>query len=315
MKRLLFVTLVIIVFSACSCGGKKTKDNTISMSGAFALYPMAIKWSEEYKKTNSDIYFNISAGGAGKGMADTLSGMVDMGMVSREVSTEEIERGAWFVSVAIDAVIPVMNSANPLHSEIKSKGLRKEEFASIWDKDTPKKWNKISRLYSSDVSLNVFTRSDACGAAQTWGAFFGKKQEQLNGVGVYGDPGIAEAVRKDPLGIGYNNINFAYDKDTKKSIKGLSVIPIDINGNGKIDNAENIYNTRDELTHAIAEGKFPSPPARKLYLVLKGAPQKESIKSFLKWIMTDGQKYVQDTGYIMLLPEEMKLNINKLGDR
>ena len=40
--------------------------------------------------------------------------------------------------------------------------------------------------------------------------FLGKKQEDLLGIGVFGDPGLNEAVRKDALGIGFNNINYAY---------------------------------------------------------------------------------------------------------
>jgi phosphate transport system substrate-binding protein len=53
---------------------------------------------------------------------------------------------------------------------------------------------------------------DAAGAPETWAKYLGnKKQEDLLGIGVFGDPGIAEAVAKDPLGIGYNNLGYAYD--------------------------------------------------------------------------------------------------------
>ena len=47
------------------------------MSGAFALYPLANKWAEEFQKIHPDVRFNISAGGAGKGMADALARAVD----------------------------------------------------------------------------------------------------------------------------------------------------------------------------------------------------------------------------------------------
>jgi phosphate transport system substrate-binding protein len=66
-------------------------EGTISLSGAFALYPLANKWAEEFKKTYPDVRFNISAGGAGKGVADALGQAVDLGMVSREVKEEEIK--------------------------------------------------------------------------------------------------------------------------------------------------------------------------------------------------------------------------------
>ena len=90
----------------------------------------------------------------------------------------------------------------------------------------------------STAAIHVFTRSDACGAAETWAAYLGKKQEDLGGVGVYGDPGLADAVRRDPLGIGFNNVNFAYDPKTLEPVDGLAVVPIDLDGNGTIEPAE-----------------------------------------------------------------------------
>jgi phosphate transport system substrate-binding protein len=99
--------LAVIIFLA-ACTSTKKKEQTISLSGAFALYPLVIKWSEEYQKENPDIRFNISAGGAGKGMADALSGTVDLGMFSREIAQAEIDKGVWSVAVTKDAVIPTV---------------------------------------------------------------------------------------------------------------------------------------------------------------------------------------------------------------
>ena len=66
---------------------------TVRISGAWALYPMMVKWGEEFRKTYPNIRIDISAGGAGKGIADALAGMVDIGMVSRDIRPEEIKPG------------------------------------------------------------------------------------------------------------------------------------------------------------------------------------------------------------------------------
>ena len=122
-------------------------------------------------------------------------------------------------------------------------------------------------------ALHVYTRSDACGAAETWAAFLEKRQEDLKGIGVYGDPGLAEAVRRDPLGIGFNNINYAYDAKTLKPLQGIAILPIDLDGSGKIEpERELLRRTGMRMTAAIARGAYPSPPARDLYLVSKGRP-------------------------------------------
>ena len=130
--------------------------------------------------------------------------------------------------------------------------------------------------------------------------------------GVFGDPGIADAIKKDKFGIGYNNVIYVYDIKSRKVYEGLTVVPIDINGNGKIDPEENFYNTLDDLMKAIQENKYPSPPARDLYFVSKGKPVKPVVKEFIKWILSEGQKFVKEAGYVSLPDDQLKLELQKL---
>jgi phosphate transport system substrate-binding protein len=278
---------------------QKNLEGTIAISGAWALYPMTVKWAEEFQKIHPKVKIDVSAGGAGKGMADAIAGVVDIGMVSRAVYPAEIEKGAWWVAVTKDAVVPTINEANPYLKDLTAKGVRRETFAEIWITETVKTWGQVLGTDAKDP-IHVYTRSDACGAADTWAGYMGKKQEDLQGVGVYGDPGVTEAVKKDHLGIGYNNIGYAYDGKTKLPLAGIKVLPIDVNGNGKIDPEEDNYATRDAIIKAIDEGRYPSPPARDLHFVCKGAPSRELVREFIKWVLADGQKYVPESGYINL---------------
>lgn len=287
-------------------------QGTITISGAWALYPMVMKWSEEFRKLHPDVRFDISAGGAGKGIADALSDMVDIGMVSREINPAEIQKGAWFIPVTKDAVVPVINQGNPLFREIMKKGIKKTAFARIWLQEEAPTWNELLGGKGS-VQIHVYTRSDSCGAAETWAQFMGSKQEDLLGIGVFGDPGLNEAVRKDALGIGFNNINYAYDSSTLKPMTGTAILPIDLNGNGKLDPDESFYGNRDAITRAIAEDRYPSPPARDLYFVCKGRPQKHLVAAFMKWILKQGQKYVPEAGYIALTAAKVNQALVKIG--
>lgn len=146
--------------------------------------------------------------------------------------------------------------------------------------------------------MSVYTRSDACGAAATWAKWLGKKQEDLRGTAVYGDPGVIQAVQKDVRGIGLNNIGFAYDTKTLKPNAGIVVLPIDINNNGKIDPNENFYGDQKQLAKAIAGGKYPSPPARNLYFVTNSKPKDPAVVAFLKYVLTTGQKNIAGQGFI-----------------
>ena len=290
---------------------EKELRGTISISGAWALYPMVVKWAEEFQKIHSDVKIDVAAGGAGKGMADCLAQVVDIGMVSRDIYPSEVEKGAWWISVTKDAVVPTMNQNNPLSEELLAKGIKKETFIDIWINGKVTNWGQVAGMESND-SIHVYTRSDACGAAKTWAGFLGGKQEDLLGVGVYGDPGLAEAMKRDVLGIGFNNINYAYDPKSQKQVDQIKIVPIDLNGNGVIDQDEDFYNERGEIVDAIAAGKYPSPPARLLHLVSQGKPQRKIVIEFLQWILTDGQRYIPESGYINLTEEKIQNEIKKL---
>lgn len=288
-------------------------QGTLSFSGAWALYPMAVRWAEEFQKLHPGVRFDISAGGAGKGMTDCLAGAIDVGMVSRDIAPAEVEKGAFGISVAKDAVVPVINAGNPLLQTLLAQGITQEEAKSIWIAGTAKRWSNVIGQ-EHKAPLRVYTRSDACGAAETWAKYLGGRQEDLKGIGVYGDPGTGEAVRKDPLGVGYNNVNYAYDAKTQRPVDGLVVLPLDVDGSGSIEPNEDFYKTRGELTDAIANGRYPSPPARSLFFVTKGRPTNSLLVAFIEWALTDGQQFVQEAGYIHLSQEVLQGEIKKLKE-
>lgn len=285
----------------------------VTISGAWALYPMMVKWAEEFRKIHPGVKIDISAGGAGKGMADALSRSVDLGMISREINPVEVAKGAWWVSVVKDAVVPTMNSENPVAAAILKRGMTSNEFAAIWVTGTIGLWNVLVQGVPGELPIHAYTRSDACGASETWAKYLGGNQQDLKAIGVYGDPGLAEAVRRDRQGVGYNNINFVYDAKSRKPVAGLRIIPIDVNGNGVVDKEEDYYGDLDELVKAIGDGRYPSPPARALHLVSAGRPVNKAAMEFLKWILTDGQSLVPAAGYIPLPPKRLEEETKKVG--
>jgi len=315
------VSFLLCLSLAAGCSEKKSSakgsnennlEGTISMSGAFALYPLANKWAEEFTKIHPEVRFNISAGGAGKGMADALAAAVDLGMVSREIKMEEISGGAWPVSVTKDAVVPVMNSNNPVAALLKQRGLSQDALKKIFVTNELSTWGKAVNS-AAPQKVNVYTRSDASGAAATWAAYLGgEEQDVLKGIGVFGDPGLADAVKKDVAGIGYNNVIYVYDLNSKQKYPGIDVVPLDVNGDGQLSKDELFYDNLDSLMTAIGDGRFPSPPARELYFVSKGKPESELVKEFLRWVLKEGQKFVAETGYITLSEAKIQSELEKL---
>ena len=310
-RFLLALALVALLISACGKSAPtlqpqnsntpqpETLKGTIVVSGAFALYPMMTRWAEEFQKIHPDVQFDISGGGAGKGMTDVLSNAVDIGMVSRSIKPEEESKGAFYVGCVKDAVFPVVNAKNPVIADIGEKGITQDTLRKIFITGEITTWGEVAGKPEVTDEIHLYTRSDAAGASDVWAQYLGGKgQADLKGIGVNGDPGLLDAVIKDPLGIGYNNLGYAFDLVTGKLPAGAIVAPIDANKNGTADSDE-IISTLAQATSAVATGKYPSPPARVLNLVTNGKPS-GLVQTFIVWILTDGQKFVAEAGFVQL---------------
>lgn len=323
MKNLYRITvLFVLVAMLAGCGGAApaadsaaavpaAEEQTIAVSGAFALYPLVVKWAEEYQKVHPEVRLDVSGGGAGKGMADTLAGAVDIGMVSREVTEEEVAQGAYGIAVTRDAVFCTISASNPYLADLMKIGITKETLAGIFLTGEITTWGQVLGKPEITDEIHAYTRSDSAGAAEMWAKYIGgKKQDELLGIGVNGDPGELEAVIKDPLGIGYNNLNYAYDLKANAPVAGAAVLPLDSNGNGAVDTDE-VIATKDDAVNAVSTGKYPSPPARPLYLVTKDKPEGAEA-DFISWVLGDGQQYVAEAGYVQLTPDRLTKSQNKL---
>jgi phosphate transport system substrate-binding protein len=328
MSRTKFTPLGVVLVLALilsACGGPSASEagtsgdgsggeelsGTIAVSGAFALYPMMTLWAQEFTKLHPDVQFDVQGGGAGKGMTDTLAGAVDIGMISRAIKPEEEAQGAYWVAVAKDAVFPIVAADNPFLPDLVSKGISQETFRKIFITGEIKTWGEIVGKPEVTDEIHLYTRSDSCGAGEQWALFSGgKAQSDLLGIGVNGEPALVDTVGKDPLGIGYSNLNSTFDAASGGLVPGIVVPPIDIDGNGMADASE-YYPSKEPAVAAIANGTYPSPPARFENLATKGKPTGLSL-AFINWILTDGQQYLDAAGYVPLSTEQLSESLEKL---
>ena len=297
--------------SAANAPVQEQFSGTLSVSGAFALYPMMTVWADEFQKLHPDVQFDVQGGGAGKGMTDTIAGAVDIGMISREIKPEEETQGIFWVPVTKDAVFPIISDQNPVKDQVLAKGISQEIFSRIFITGEIKTWGEVIGDPSVTDQINVYTRSDSAGAAEQWAKFSGgKAQDELQGIGINGEPAMVDTVLKDPLGIGFSNLNSIFDLSSGNMLPGIVVPPIDINTNGQAD-AEEIYKVKKDAFTAVANGTYPSPPARFENLATKGKPSGLTL-AFIEWILTDGQQYLEQAGYVPLTPEQQAESLAKL---
>jgi phosphate transport system substrate-binding protein len=291
MKEFSKVLLVAGLLLGCASVMAEQPElkGSIAISGAWAIYPTAVAWAERFQQIHPKVKIDVSAGGAGKGAADAIAGLVDIGMVSRNPDPAELAKGIEALYILKDAVFSVVSEKNFFVRELQQTGIKKQFLNDLYITGMITTWEPIVGK-KGNKQVHVYTRSDSCGAAASWAAFFKKKQEDLKGIGIYGDPGLLDTVKKDPLGI--------------------KLLPIDANENGKAD-AEEIFQNRQEAVDAIQKGTYPVI-RKNFFFIKKGV--NPLVKEFIRFALSDeGTKIVEAAGTSLpVLPQDRQAALKNL---
>lgn len=100
-------------------------SGTISISGSTSVGPVMEILADAYKKLNPKVTINIAQNGSTAGIQAAEKGVVDFGMSSRELTTDEAAK-LKADTIAKDGIAIIVNSANPL------KNITSDQAKSIY---------------------------------------------------------------------------------------------------------------------------------------------------------------------------------------
>lgn len=305
------------VAALAGCTGGGDGGDAVRISGGVGPLPMVEVWADLYEEEH-DTTFDISGGGTGVGVSDVLNGQVDIAMMGREPQQEENEQGLFAVPMLIDTVVGTVNENNPVLDEIQSQGLTREDLEAIFTREVTT-WGEVVGN-DVDEEIVVYGRSDASAAYKKWGDFLGGEDgayteselEELTDANHNGDQPVAEAVGSNENAISMNNINYVYDLSSGELEGNIRPVPLDRDGNG-LSEEEDFYETRDEFLSAVEAGDYPSPPAREMFLASDEGFEGEAA-DFVEWVLSDGQEYVRENGYVPLDDQRLEEAQTKLEE-
>ena len=284
----------------------------ITVSGAFALYPMMTVWADEFKKLHPEVTFDVQGGGAGKGMTDTLAGAVDIGMISRKIKPEEEAQGAFWVAVAKDAVFPIVSPKSGARPDSSRRGFPQETFNEIFITGEIKTWGEVIGDPAVTDEIHVLVAlirpvQRINGRCSQEARCRRTSRESASTV----SRRMVDTVRKDPLGIGFSNLNSVFRPLEWQTCWTGLWFRRSISTRMEQADAGSTIRTRTAAVKVIADGTYPSPPARFENLATKGKPT-GLVLAFIEWILTDGQHYLEQAGYVPLTAEQQAESLAKL---
>jgi phosphate transport system substrate-binding protein len=313
------------------------------LNGAGATFPYVIysKWFDVYHQ-KTGIEFNYQSIGSGGGIKQVIEGTVDFGASDAPMSDEQMQqvkqkRGTEIIHIptVMGAVVLTYN----LPSVGKGLKLTPDVLADIY-LGTITKWND-SRIASinqgkklPDEAIFVTHRSDGSGTTNIFTGYLSKVSNNWKkkvgqgtsvnwpvGLGGKGNEGVAGLVKQTEGSIGY--VELAYAEQNKlpysslKNKAGNFVMPtfdaVSAAAAGFLKNMPD--DLRVEITDADGKDSWPISGFTWLliYKDMKDKQKAQAIVNFLKWAVTDGEKYTKDLYYAPLPPEVIKLDQKKIS--
>lgn len=316
---LLFIGLLLIHFCNFSycinenningvTKNKVSSEGSITIQCSPDLYNLTSKWASEYGKLNPGIRVNVIKN-TGTGNDDNLKPEGNLFFFSNESVSSLKNDAVWRMVVGRDAIVPVINSKNPLLKEINEQGISSDDLTRLFKSPDNLQWGSLLEN-GKDIPLHYFKTNDKS-TNSNLSAFL--NQDQIPDIGMNVNDGreMIAAIQKDPYGLGFCRMKDLLDINGQSIPDNIKLLPIDKNGNGRIDNFEKIYHDQNAFMRGVWIGKYPVALSRNIYSVSSAKPTSEVEVAFLKWVLTDGQQFLNQNGYFDLVygEREAKLGI------
>ena len=316
MKTRIFLIVAFLLLNClyskskeASSGGSDSLSGSINVTTSPELYDLTMKWANEYSRLNPTQKITVS-----KASENTVSEIIrsgELGIVSEEFYHKLNNSSTRSIVVGRDVIVPVMSSKNPLLNEICLKGITTKELSQIISNPENRNWGDLVGS-AQKIPVHFYTTNDQS-AASVLRSLKNLHQSFSNGIQSSSTAEMILAIQNDPNAIGFFNLTQISDQNNKNLPEGLRFVPIDKNGNGKIDYMEYIYTNIESFSRGVWIGKYPKALTSNIYSVSSTNPNNISEVAFLKWVLTDGQSFLNENGYSDLVYNERLAQLAKFG--
>jgi phosphate transport system substrate-binding protein len=314
------IALVVVLLTAFSVSAQNNESVLVSnkpsessapqkivvVTGARFSYKLVEKWIDDYYKVNPGVQIVVES----RGTTDPLKYDILAEVYNQN---EEIQKRREFVNVGRYAILPVATSRSAFAKYYGDKGLNNDLIKQIFFHDIFADQEKQEDI---KAPFTVYTRMQKAGVPSVFAKYFGFEQKDIKGISIAGaDSHLLKALLRDSTGLTYLPVPLIYDQQTGKAIEGLTVLPVDLNGNGRVNDEEKFYDTRDRVIAKLEETKsndIENIPVEYLHLSVDKKNASAEAIDFLKWVNENGQKDLHEFGY--LKPEAGRFEKEKFNE-
>jgi len=299
---------------------------TINGAGATFPYPIYSKWFSEYNKLHPNVKINYQSIGSGGGIRQLTAQTVFFGATDGPMTSDQILAAPSLIlhfPTVLGGVVPIYNVPG-VSAEVRFPGRVLADIfmgrITRWNDPAIQAANPGVNLPNEEIT--VVHRSDGSGTSYIFCDFLSKVSPEWKktvgvatsvnwpaGVGAKGNEGVAGLVKQTPSSIGYVELIYALqNKIAYGSVQNLAgeyvrastetVTNAAAAASGKAMPAD----FRVSITNAPGHNVYPISSFTWLlfYEHPKDKSTARTMVEFMRWALTDGQKYAPELGYAPL---------------
>lgn len=320
--------LISVSLGACAhSGSASSQPQTILINGAGSTfgYPIYSRWADDFHKLHPNVEINYQSVGSGAGIRQLLAGTVDFGASDAPMTDAQLAQSKSPVlhfPTVLGAVVPTYNVPG-ITSDLK---FTPQALAGIflgritkWNDPAIARVNTGLELPSADIV--VIHRSDGSGTSFIWTDYLSKVSADWKakvgsgtsvhwpvGLGGKGSEGVTGLIQQTPNSIGYVELTYAIQNHilfgevenssrafVKASLESVTAAAASAAESMPRDFRVSITNPPGKDAYPIASFTWLLVPTQ-----ISDAAKRDAIKSFLHWMLTEGQNDAEPLAYAKL---------------
>ena len=213
MKKIIAITLSILMLMACltACGGKEEKS--VSTDGSTSMQKVMLALGEAFMENNKDVNVTYNGTGSGTGIKAVKDGTCDIGLSSRYLKDSEKAEGLKETILAIDGIAIIIHPSNAVAD------LTLEQISAVF-KGEIINWSEVG---GNDGQIVLIGREESSGTRDGFESITGTEDACAYRQELTSNGAVLTAVAENPNAIGY--VSLSSVKDTVRAICVGGVAP------------------------------------------------------------------------------------------
>ncbi|MDP4237962.1 MAG: hypothetical protein Q8904_00635 [Bacteroidota bacterium] len=305
MKPTYFYQLLFALFvSSTAFAAENKATEPVIISGTKFTYPLIERWIEEYTK----IYPNANVKLASKA---ATAQHVDLNVIAHQPTKDEMTDNQEILYAGQYALLPVTNTNNPILPAARKKGLNKKEIDKLFFEVTSYDDDPAIKEKQKFVAT-IYARDNQACTSKALAGYFSHQSSEIRGKKVLGDDiYLLSAIKRDTTGLAYNSLGYLYDTNSRKLKDGIALLPLEL----KKDTKELLTGNLDNVIEVLERNRVETIPVEKIGFIYSQQTSRKEVADFLKWVLTDGQKFNHAEGFLHLDKQFLAEQANQLNGR